>query len=49
MKTKSVTLALGLAAILSLPFQPSSGADEVANNKPTAMEKLFSRRRLTTG
>jgi hypothetical protein len=41
MKTKSVTLALGLAATLSLPFQPSSGGDEVANNEPTAMEKLF--------
>jgi putative membrane protein len=41
MKTKSTTIALGLAAILSLPFQPASAADEVASNKPTAMERTF--------
>ena len=41
MKTKSITLALGLAAILCVPFQPSSGADEKTNNEPTAVEKMF--------
>jgi putative membrane protein len=41
MKTKSITLAFGLAALLSLPLRLSSGADGVASNKPTAMEKTF--------
>jgi len=41
MKTKSITLALGLVAILSVPFQPSSAADEATSSKPTAMEKTF--------
>ena len=41
MKTKSITLTLGLVAILSVPFQPSSAADEATSSKPTAMEKTF--------
>ena len=41
MKTKSITLALGLVAILSVPFQPSSAADEATSSKPTALEKTF--------
>ena len=41
MKTKSLTLALGLVAILSVPFQSSSAADEATSSKPTAMEKTF--------
>jgi predicted outer membrane protein len=41
MKTKSLTLALGLVAILSVPFQPSSAADETTSSRPTAMEKTF--------
>ena len=41
MKTKSIRLAFGLAVLLSLPFQLCSAADEVASNKPTAMEKMF--------
>jgi len=32
---------LGLVALLSLLLQLSSGADEVASNKLTAMEKMF--------
>src|SRR4030095_1841946 len=41
MKRKSITLALGLAAILSVPFPPSSPADEATSGKPTAIEKIF--------
>jgi putative membrane protein len=41
MKTKSIRLAFGLAVLFSLPFHLCSAADEVASNKPTAMEKMF--------
>jgi putative membrane protein len=41
MKTKSITLALGLAAVLCIPLQLSSAADEEAGYKPTPFEKMF--------
>ena len=41
MKTKSITLALGLAAVLCIPLQLASAADEEANYKPTPFEKMF--------
>jgi putative membrane protein len=41
MKTKNLTFALGLVAILSVPCQLSSAADEATSSKPTAFEKTF--------
>ena len=41
MKTKSITLALGLAAVLCIPLQLSSAADKEAGHKPTSVEKIF--------
>ena len=41
MKTKSIKLALGLAAVLCISLQFSSAADEATSSKPTAVEKTF--------
>jgi len=41
MKTKSITFTLGLAAVLCIPLQLSSAADEESGHKATPFEKMF--------
>ena len=41
MKTKSITLALGLAVVLCIPSQLASAAEEEASYKATPLKKVF--------
>ena len=49
MKTKNITLALALAAVLCIPLHLTSAADEEAGYKPTPFEKMFIKKAADAG